>query len=364
MECMVNALRNLWGKARDWAYTLPAPPIIRSFVELIVRVFRSFFRDDGSHMAAGVAYYAIFSMFPLALATISIAGLFIKSDDVREQVLSFLQRQVGIGSEELVTSNIDALVNARGAIGVVAAITLFWASRAVFGAVHRVLNRAWKVREPRHLFFRQLLQVTAALAIAIIFIASATVGPTIRALASRNETLFGVGLPWVTAFTVLPFVISASVFMVIYKVVPDTRVRWRDALLAAVVASVLFEAAKFAFTYYLGNLSSLDLVYGSVTTVVVLMLFLYIVALILVLGAEVSSEYQRSSTAGLLILRGHWRPVVGGFAPLSRRRLIHAVVPEGVELPSTEVDFTDSTLVHPEGIDLPRPDRNHEGHPV
>jgi hypothetical protein len=131
-----------------------------------------------------------------------------------------------------------------------------------------------------------------------------------------------------------------------------------------VIASVLFEVAKLAFTYYLGNLSSLDLVYGSVTTVVVLMLFLYIVALILVLGAEVSSEYQRSSTSGVFVLRGHWRPVAGGFAPLSRRRLVRAVVPEGIDLPSTSVDFTDNTQVRPEGIDLPRPDRNHEGHPV
>jgi membrane protein len=361
---MVNALRNLWVAARNWAYTLSAPPIIRSLIELIVRVFKNFFRDDGSHMAAGVAYYGIFSMFPLALATISIAGIFIKSDDVREQVLSFLQRQVGIGSEELVTSNIDALVNARGAVGVVAAITLFWASRAVFGAVHRVLNRAWKVREPRQFFFRQFAHVSAALGIAILFIISATVGPTGRALASKTETLFGVAIPWATLFTVLPFAISALLFLVIYKFVPDARVRWRDALPAAVVASVLFELAKLAFTSYLGNLSSLDLVYGSVTTVVVLMLFLYIVALILVLGAELSSEYQRSSTAGIFVLRGHWRPVVGGFGPLSRRQLVRAVVPEGIELPSTAVDFTDATQVHPEGIDLPRPDRNHEGRPV
>ena len=348
---------------RDWAYTLPAPPIIRSLIEFIVRVFRNFARDDGSHMAAGVAYYGVFSIFPLALATISIASLVVKSEDVRDSVLTFLGRQVGVGSEELVTTNIDAVLNARGAVGIVATITLFWASRAVFGAVHRVLNRAWKVTEPPHFFLRQLGQFTAALGIPILFIVSATVGPTGRALASSTDSLFGVEIPWGTLFTVLPFVISAGLFLAIYRFVPDTRVRWRDALPAAVVASVLFEMAKTAFTYYLGNLSSLDLVYGSVTTVVVLMLFLYIVALILVLGAEVSSEYQRSSTSGVFILRGHWHPVVGGFAPLARRQSVRAVGSRNVDPPSA-ADVADDPSGHTEGIDLPRRERNQEGRQV
>jgi len=336
---------------RDWAYTLPAPPIIRSLIEFIVRVFRNFARDDGSHMAAGVAYYGVFSIFPLALATISIAGLVVKSEDVRDSVLTFLGRQVGVGSEGLVTTNIDAVLNARGAVGIVAAITLFWASRAVFGAVHRVLNRAWKVTEPPHFFLHQLGQFTAALGIPILFIISAMVGPAGRALASSTDSLFGVEVPWGTLFTVLPFVISAGLFLAIYRFV------------AAVVASVLFEMAKTAFTYYLGNLSSLDLVYGSVTTVVVLMLFLYIVALILVLGAEVSSEYQRSSTSGVFILRGQWHPVVGGFAPLARRQSVRAVGSRNVDPPNT-ADVADDPSGHTEGIDLPPRERNQEGRPV
>ena len=130
---MLGMLTRATLRARDAIYALPAPPIIRSLAELAFRVIRNFSRNDGSHMAAGVAYYAIFSIFPLMLGTIAIAGLFVSAEDVQERVVEFFDTQVGIGSQEVLTSNVDALVNARGAVGLLAIITLFWTSRAVFG---------------------------------------------------------------------------------------------------------------------------------------------------------------------------------------------------------------------------------------
>ena len=328
---MHGAVERTHRRFLGWVYSLSAPPIIRSLIEFIYRVFRNFSRDDGSHMAAGVAYYAIFSLFPLALGTISIAGLFVNADDVRDSVIGFMERQIGVGSEALVSSNIEALLNARGAVGIVALVTLFWSSRAVFGAVHRVMNRAWKVTEPSHFITYQVGQVLAAVGVAVVFMASATIGPTGRALASRTEYLFGITMPWVTLFTVSSFFLSALIFLLIYVVVPDSKVRWRDAIPAAVLATILFEFAKAGFAYYLSNLSSLDLVYGSVTTVVVLMLFLYLVSMVLVFGAELSSEYNKSSTSGLLIIRGHLKPVRGGFAPLEHRQLRASQVEQSPE---------------------------------
>ena len=323
---------------RGWVYTWPAPPILRALAEMVYRVFRNFSRDDGSHMAAGVAYYAVFSLFPLILGTITIASIFLSPDSVREYIIGFLEQNIGIGSEELVSANIEALLGLRGAVSVVAVITLLWASRSVFGAVHRVMNRAWKVTAaPRFLPF-QLAQIGAAVGVAVLFMVPATLGPAGRAFARRNDTLFGWEVPWATMFTVLPLVIAWVLFLLIYRYVPDARVRWRDAFPAATIATTLFEGIKWGFSFYLANLSSLDLVYGSVTTVIVLMLFLYLVAMILVLGAEVSSEYHWSSTSGVLVFRGHCRPVKGGFAPIQHREpATKPVNPEGIEMPSIAI---------------------------
>lgn len=305
---------------RGWVYTLPAPPVVRALAELVYRVFRNFSRDDGSHMAAGLAYYATFSLFPIVLSTIAVAGFFLSADAVQARVLEFLEEQLpGIGDSEFIRGNIEALVQARGALGAAAIIALLWSGRAVFGAVHRVLNRAWKVTAPPHFLLYQLGQITAAAGIAAIFLAAGTVGTAGRAIAAETDALLGIDLPWEQLFAGLSLVVSAGVFLFIYRFVPDTHVRWRDAVPAAVLATVLFELSKAGFAAYLSNLSSLDLVYGSVTTIVVLMLFLYVVSMVLVLGAELASEYNRASREGLLIFRGQLRPVRGGLAPRAAR---------------------------------------------
>ena len=323
---------------KRWVYALPAPPIIRSLAELVWRVARNFSRDDGSHMAAGVAYYAIFSLFPLVLGAISIAGIFLDKSRVQVYVIGFLKDNVGIGSEALVSSNIETLLDARGPVSIVAAITLIWASRSVFGAVHRVMNRAWRVTEPPRFLPYQLAQLGAAVAVVVLFIVPATLGPTGRAFAISNGTMFGLAIPWGMIFTLLPLAMSWMLFLLIYRYVPDTKVRWRDALPGATLATLLFEGAKGGFAFYLANLSSLDLVYGSVTTIIVLMLFLYIVAMILVIGAELSSEYRQSSIAGILVFKGHWKPIKGGLAPLSgRESKPKPVNPEGMEMPSVAI---------------------------
>lgn len=325
-------------RLRGWVYTWPAPPILRALAEMVFRTIRNFVRDDGSHMAAGVAYYAIFSLFPLTLATISIASIFLDPDSVREYVIGFLEQTVGIGSEALVSSNIEALLNLRGPVSVVAVITMLWASRSVFGAVHRVMNRAWKVTEPPRFLPYQLAQIGAAMGVAVLFMVPATIGPAGRAFTRRNDVLLGIEVPWGAVFTILPLVIAWGLFLLIYRYVPDAKVRWRDAYPAATVSTVLFEVTKWGFAFYLANLSSLDLVYGSVTTIIVLMLFLYIVAMIMVLGAEVSSEYHWSSTSGVLTFRGHWRPMKGGLAPIPQRDVpSRPVDPQGIEMPSIAV---------------------------
>ena len=110
------------------------------------------------------------------------------------------------------------------------------------------------------------------------------------------------------------YAVAALLVVPLTDRLPVVRVFVLSAI-TTVAASVLFELSKTLFAYYLTNLSTLDLVYGSVTTVVALMLFLYVVAMVLVLGAELSSEYNRLSRAGLIRFRGHMRPVRGGLAP-------------------------------------------------
>lgn len=300
------------------AYTIPAPPVIRSVAELLLRTTHNFMRDEGSHMAAGVAYYAIFSLFPLMLATIAITEYFIHSADLQSEVVHFIDRQLPGQDHDFVEDHLEDLVAARSALGAIAMVGLIWAGRAVFGAVRRVVNRAWKIAEPPHFLVDQIAQVAASMGAVLLFISAAVAGSVGRAIASET-TLLPVTLPWGFFFNVLPFVVSMGLFVLVYRMLPDTEVRWRDAIIPGILAAIALEITKVGFSFYLTNMSRLDLVYGSIATVVVTMLFLYVVSIILVWCAEFSSEIRRTDDAEMLNLRRGLRPVPGGLASLTHR---------------------------------------------
>ena len=303
---------------RGWLYSLPAPPIARSLATFIGRVARNFLRDDGTHMAAGVAYYAVFSLFPLMLGSIAVASFFVDSAEAQVRLVDFLTEQVP-GLSTFLEDNVSGVVRARGAIGVVSLIALFWSGRAVLGAVHRVVNRAWGIPEPPHFFNQQLSQLGVGLGIGAVFVLSVGLGIVGRLVVGTDlltETPVLQAL-WRLFVNTTPFLLGIGLFAYIYKYVTDVKVPWRTVLPGAVLAGVMFEAAKVGFVLYLDNFANFDQVYGGVSTVVVLMLWFYVVSVILVFGAEMSSEYGRSRASGWLVFTGQWRPVRGGLAPVT-----------------------------------------------
>ena len=303
---------------RNYFYSFPAPPVFRSIAEMLLRTTKNFALNEGSHMAAGVAYYAIFSLFPLMLVTISITEYFIHSADLQADVVHFIDRQLPGQDHAYVGDHLADLQAARSALGAIAMVGLIWAGRAVFGAVRRVVNRAWKIAEPPHFLMDQIAQVAASVGAVLLFISAAVAGSVGRVVASETDVL-PVTVPWGLFFDYLPFFVSMGLFVLVYRMLPDTEVRWRDAIAPGVIAAVALELTKLLFSYYLANLSRLDLVYGSIATVVVTMLFLYVVSVILVWCAEFSSEIKRTDEAQMLNLRRGLRPVPGGLASLIHR---------------------------------------------
>ncbi|MDE2837997.1 MAG: YihY/virulence factor BrkB family protein [Chloroflexota bacterium] len=320
-------------QVREFTYGFPAPPVFRSVAELLFRTTRNFVLNEGSHMAAGVAYYAIFSLFPLMLATIAVTEYFIHSADLQSDVIHFVDRQFPGQDHDFVEDHLADLQAARSALGAIAMVGLIWAGRAVFGAVRRVVNRAWKIAEPPHFLIDQIAQIAASMGAVLLFISAAVAGSVGRAVASETE-LLPVAIPWGFFFNYLPFIVSMGLFVLVYRMLPDTDVRWRDAIVPGIIAAIALEVTKLLFSFYLANLSRLDLVYGSIATVVVTMLFLYVVSVILVWCAEFSSEIRRTDEAQMLNLRRGLRPVRGGLAsvihrPSRRHRALDEEGPHG-----------------------------------
>lgn len=266
-------------------------------VVLVVRTIQEMSEDDATHMAAGVAYYAIFSLFPLLLGLIAILSLFLGSQNVQSEITKFVTSNLP-GSEDLVETNITALRGIGGTLTAVAIVGLFWSGSAVFGAVTRAVNRAWDVQKDRPIFVSKPRQLLMALGVGGLFWLSVSMVTFVR-FTDRftNVDYPGVGFLIATIGQLMlqgtSLLLSLAIFLLIYKFLPNTKTYWRYIWPGAILAAVLFEAAKNGFILYLNRFTNFDNVYGTLTPVIVLMLWTYVSSLILILGAELSSEYGR-----------------------------------------------------------------------
>ena len=266
-------------------------------VRLMVRTIKEMSADDATHMAAGVSYYALFSLFPLFLFLIAALSLVLETDDIRLRLIDAFSGYFP-GSGQLINANLEAVLKVRGALGVFGVLGLLWSGSAIFGGVSRAVNRAWDVHVDRPFFISKPRQLAMALGVGLLFFVSLSVG----ALARAAGSFFGVdaeGNPSMLAWLAPAILQGSSVFLttamflLMYKFMPNTRTYWRFIWPGAATAAVLFELAKYLFVLYLGTFANFENVYGALTPVIVLSFWTYVSGLILIFGAELSSEYGR-----------------------------------------------------------------------
>ncbi len=271
---------------------------------LVVRTIKELSDDDATHMAAGVAYYALFSLFPLLLGTIAIIGLVADSNAVRSAILAWAADNFP-GTGEFISDNVVASVEASGSLGAISIAGLIWSGSAIFGAITRAVNRAWDIRQDRPFVKGKIMQLAMAMSVAILFalaLASASLAQTADRYADTNLPVLGQAdeLSGLLLFRIMSFVFNLAIFLTLYKVLPNTQTRWRHIWPGALVAALLFEGGKYLFVLYLDNFATFSAVYGSIGSVIALLLWAYLSAFVLILGAELSSEYGR-------MLQGHER---------------------------------------------------------
>ena len=254
--------------------------------------------DDATHLAAGVAYYAMFSLFPLMLGLLAVAGVLLSSEATEQEFLDFVTDNLP-GSEDLVKENLGQVERFRGALGIGAIVGLLWSASAVFGAINRAVNRAWDIRQDRPFYIAKPRQIAMALGVGVLFVLSTSATSAIQVLTDRERDLgpaqeffLELGLGHL-ALRVVPWVITVAIFLLVYRFLPNCKTYWRYIWPGAVVGAVLFEVAKGLFVWYLNNIATYNQVYGTLTSVMALLFWIYISSLILILGAEISSEYGR-----------------------------------------------------------------------
>ncbi len=249
-------------------------------------------KPDTAITAAAIAYFALFSLFPITLLSISIASFSLgptMDQQLIIQRLEFIAPAMG----QLLGQNIDEIIKARGPASSIALVGLIWSASTVFYTFTHTLNEIWSVKRRRAVWKRRGL----AILFVLIF-----VGPTLflasfaGSLIAHLRSLLPDQIIYLEgSFSlILAILLDVALFMVLYMMLPHGAAAWREILPGALAAGFLWELAKKAFLSFVSTYISVsNLVYGSVAAIIAFLVWAYLSGLIFLFGAYLSVYYFR-----------------------------------------------------------------------
>jgi len=246
-----------------------------------------FVEDRAFSHAAAMAYYAIFSLFPLLLLAMAVLGLVLQNSDVaREQVLGLVGELLPRGQAPLRRAVAD-VIEARGPAAGIGALVLGWSVLVWFQEVDGHLNRIWGVEKPRPLLQTLGLALAMALGLGGVALASFAATAAVAVLAGATGVIPGSAVVWQAAVSLVSVAAVASAFALLYRYTPQRAVRFADVWPAAVAMAVLWEATRRLLALYL-DLNHVISGYGPVGAAMALLVWLYCASSITLAGAELA----------------------------------------------------------------------------
>jgi membrane protein len=253
-------------------------------------------RNDLTH-AASIAYYSLLSLFPFLLLIISILGAVTADENDRAKVLGFVFRYFPTRID-FMTDQLDAFRADRVRIGMAGGIGLVWASLGFFGAITSAVNEAWGVEKQRSFWkhrlasFLLLVAATTAMAVALLFVSFLQVAEASRVGQALANAQWFIGLQtFLFRYLALVFLMVGTAL--VFYFVPNARTRFRDVWVGAILTGLLWRVALSGFSWYVRQNERMMLIHGSITTVVVFLLWIYISSVILMYGVEFTAAYAR-----------------------------------------------------------------------
>jgi len=331
---------------------------VRKLWLLARRTVQHYGEDNCSQLAAGIAFYTLFSIVPLTLFAVSMFGLVVRDKTDQEKISNRIVRALNISSSDYTFTLNDAAINAlygpnasaeirtsvsqltkgakqdlfsdlnqgksvtvggrslpasditahsqnpvidtiRGASRVSGVLTLVglagtaWSASALFASIRRSLNMVWRAATKRPFVQQKLVDLGLVVGFGLLLAASIAATATLIALRHASGP-FSNGAVWNVIPLFLPAVFSFIVFFAIYRYVPNRRATFATLWPGVILATLLFEVLKNVFSFYVANFTNYDLAFGTLGGVLLFMLWTYLSASILLLGAELCLQYEHA----------------------------------------------------------------------
>lgn len=279
---------------------------IRAIWNVVKETAKDWLDDDAPTLAAALAYYALLSLAPLLVISIGVAGWFFGSEAARGGVSGQLSGIVGGEAAEGIQAVVaSAQEPTKGVIGTIVGIaTLLVGASGVFGQLQTSLNAIWEVKPKadRGLLGQikdRFFSFTMVLGVAFLLLVSLALSSMLSSFGSvLADTLPGGAVLWQVVNFTLSFGIVTLLFALIFKVIPDAKIEWRDVWLGAGVTALLFTIGKQLLALYLGK-AAVGSAYGAAGSMIALVVWVYYATQILFVGAEFTQVYARHRGAGI-----------------------------------------------------------------
>ena len=258
-------------------------------------------------LAASLSYYTIFAVAPLVIIIISLVGTLFGHDAVQGRVYEEMRSLVGSSAALQIQSIIANVQRSHhSTIGtIIGVVTLFIGATGVFTEIQSSINFIWSVKaKPKKGWLKyiinRLLSFTLVLALGLILLISLIASAVLSVLGERLTRY----IPHYTVYLIstvnvaLLLISITGLFMVIFKVLPDAIISWRDALVGALFTSLLFLAGRYLINIYLGR-SNLDVTYGTAASIIIILVWVYYTSIILYFGAEFTKAFALEMGHGI-----------------------------------------------------------------
>ncbi len=259
------------------------------FFRITGKSFLDFFRDDGLMLAGAMSYFSMMALLPFCLFLITLFGYFL--GHYHEFYRFFLTKLVNFfpSVTHEVTDELLKLISYKG-IGKFSLVLYGLLSYQVFASLEKALNVIFKVKIQRHFFSSLLISLLVVTSIITLLITSFAAASFIHLFKTFQILELSVEISRMNEIIIgfaLPFILVLLTVTMIYMLMPKTRVRFADAFKGAFFATVLLEAAKHLFTWYVGTVAQFGRIYGPLSAFVVFLLWVFYTSSIFLIGAEV-----------------------------------------------------------------------------
>jgi membrane protein len=269
--------------------------------QYLKQVFTEFIEDNILKYSASLAYYTVFSLAPVLIVLISICGVLFGKEAIQGHIYSQIKGLVGNDAAVQIQETIKNihLTGHNVFATIISVIVLLIGATGIFGEVQDSLNKIWGLRVKTKktwwkLILNRLLSFSLIISIGFVMMVSLLLNAIVSAFGNflaRYFSEFSVILVQITD-SVLSFVITTFLFSLMFKVLPDAKIKWKDVFVGGLITSVFFTLGKLGIGYYLGR-STIASVYGAAGSIMIIMVWVYYSSIILYLGAEFTKVYAK-----------------------------------------------------------------------